>query len=610
MDATRYRTTRPVRFVTAAALFDGHDAAINVIRRLLQDAGAEVIHLGHNRSVLEIVQAAVEEDAQAISISSYQGGHNEFFRYVKDLLREMGASHVKVFGGGGGVIVPDEIRALEAYGVDKIFSPEDGRKMGLEGMIDLMLEKSDFESPKPGLNGAVPKLSTSDRRLLASAISRSEEPGFGESPMGLAVRAKADAIPREKRSVVVGITGTGGAGKSSLCDELVLRFLEGTERATVAVLSVDPSRRRTGGALLGDRIRMNTIPHPRAFMRSLATRGAKGELAAATVDAVRLCRLADFDWIFVETSGTGQGDTEIVDLCDVSAYVMTPEYGAASQLEKIGMLDYADLVAVNKAERRGADDAIRDVRKQVRRARKAFDAPEKSLGVHGTVASRYCDPGVDALFEDLCEKVVAKTGRKTAIRLPLALGSSRTPQAVTVIPNDRTSYLGEITRSVRGYKAWASEQVRAARDVGHLEATRELLTADAASPDAVGAVDAAIARARKRLDPKASALLAGWPARRTAYLADAISRAASRGRRSRASRCRRPRSPARCSASCCSRIFRAPIPSPRACSRSSAPTRSPSANSRERALRTVPTSASITSAAARRASASRRRSTR
>ena len=521
MDAPRHRVTRPVRFVTAAALFDGHDAAINVIRRLLQDAGAEVIHLGHNRSVLEIVEAAVEEDAQAISISSYQGGHNEFFRYVKDLLRDMGAGHVKVFGGGGGVIVPDEIAALEAYGVDKIFSPEDGRRMGLEGMIDLMLAKSDFETPRPSTAGGVPRLSTTDRRMLASAISASEQAGFADTPMGRAVRTAADALPREKRSVVVGITGTGGAGKSSLCDELVLRFLEGTERANVAVLSVDPSRRRTGGALLGDRIRMNTIPHPRAFMRSLATRGAKGELSAATVDAVRLCRLAGYDWIFVETSGTGQGDTEIVDLSDVSVYVMTPEYGAASQLEKIGMLDYADLIAVNKAERRGADDAIRDVRKQVRRARKAFDAPEKSLGVHGTVASRYCDPGVDALFEDLVAKVVAKTGRVTPIRLPSALGAERTPQAVTVIPNDRTSYLGEITRSVRGYKAWAMEQVRAVRDVGHLEATRALLAADAAP--AREAVDAALVRARHRVEPKVAALLDAWPARRAAYLADAIS---------------------------------------------------------------------------------------
>ena len=523
MDAPRYRLTHPVRFVTAAALFDGHDAAINVIRRLLQDAGAEVIHLGHNRSVLEIVQAAVEEDAQAISISSYQGGHNEFFRYVKDLLREMGAGHVKVFGGGGGVIVPDEIEALEAYGIDKIFSPEDGRRMGLEGMIDHMLAKSDFASPRTGLNGSVPKFSTSDRRLLASAITASEQPGFGETATGRAVRATADALPREKRSVVVGITGTGGAGKSSLCDELVLRFLEGTERATVAVLSVDPSRRRTGGALLGDRIRMNTIPHPRAFMRSLATRGAKGELSAATVDAVRLCRLAGFDWIFVETSGTGQGDTEIVDLCDVSVYVMTPEYGAASQLEKIGMLDYADLVAVNKAERRGADDAIRDVRKQVRRARKAFEAPEKSLGVHGTVASRYCDPGVDALFEDLVGRVEAKTGRATPIRLPSALGSERTPQAVTVIPNDRSSYLGEITRSVRAYKAWVADQVRAARDVAHLEATRALLVSDVAAAGAIEAVEAAAARARGRVDPKARALLDAWPARRAAYLSDAAS---------------------------------------------------------------------------------------
>src|SRR5262245_16010338 len=382
------KLSRPVRFVTAASLFDGHDAAINVIRRLLQDSGAEVIHLGHNRSVLEIVQTAIEEDAQAISVSSYQGGHMEYFRYAKDLLKEMGAPHVKVFGGGGGVIVPSEIEALHAYGIDRIFSPEDGRRLGLQGMINVMLEAADFDPPRPGLDGVVPPLTTTDRRLLASCVTLAERPGFGDTRLGKAVRAAADALPRAKRSVVVGVTGTGGAGKSSLCDEVVLRFLEGTERATVAVLSVDPSRRKTGGALLGDRIRMNSIPHPRAYMRSLATRGAKGELATATADAIRLCRLAGFDWILVETSGIGQGDTEISDVADASVYVMTPEYGAASQLEKIGMLDYADLVAVNKAERRGGEDAVRDVRKQVRRNRKAFDAPpDDPLGVFATVAS-------------------------------------------------------------------------------------------------------------------------------------------------------------------------------------------------------------------------------
>src|SRR5262245_11161464 len=413
MELDAYHPKHPVRFVTAASLFDGHDAAINVIRRILQDSGAEVIHLGHNRSVLEIVQTAVDEDAQGVAISSYQGGHVEFFKYAKDLLREMGAEHVKLFGGGGGVIVPSEIEALERYGVDKIFSPEDGRTLGLQGMINEMLREADFEPPRLVKNGAVPRLSPKDRRLLASTITLAERPGFGDTELGRAVRVAADALSSQsvaRRAAVVGVTGTGGAGKSSLCDELVLRFLEGTKDASVAVISVDPSRRRTGGALLGDRIRMNAIPHPRAYMRSLATRGAKGELAGATRDAIRLCRLAGFDWIFVETSGTGQGDTEIVDLADVSVYVMTPEYGAASQLEKIGMLDYADLVAVNKAERRGAEDAIRDVRKQVRRNRKAFDPSKVSddaLGVFATVASRFCDPGVDALFEALVARVAS-----------------------------------------------------------------------------------------------------------------------------------------------------------------------------------------------------------
>ena len=523
MDATPYRLKHPVRFVTAASLFDGHDAAINVIRRLLQDSGAEVIHLGHNRSVLEIVQAAVEEDAQAISISSYQGGHVEFFRYAKDLLREMGAGHVRIFGGGGGVIVPAEIEALHAYGIDRIFSPEDGRQLGLQGMIDEMLRLADVETPKPKADGLLRRLSPTDRRSLAAAISISEQPGFAETALGRELRAAADALPKARRSAVVGITGTGGAGKSSLCDELVLRFLEGTEHATVAVLSVDPSRRKTGGALLGDRIRMNTIPHPRAFMRSLATRGAKGELATATQDAIRLCRMAGFDWIFVETSGTGQGDTEIVDLCDVSVYVMTPEYGAATQLEKIGMLDYADLVAVNKAERRGAEDALRDVRKQVRRARKAFDAPEASLHVYGTVASRYCDPGVDAAFEALVDLAAQKTGRATPIRKPSEMTQARAPHATVIIPNDRAGYLGEIARSVRRYKAWVEEQVRFARDAAHLAGAQATLVREKAAPAAIDAVEAALARARARVDVRAQALLSEWPARKAAYLADTIS---------------------------------------------------------------------------------------
>ncbi len=523
MDRTLYRPKHPVRFVTAASLFDGHDAAINVIRRLLQDSGAEVIHLGHNRSVLEIVTAAIDEDAQAVAVSSYQGGHMEFFRYAKDLLVEMGGAHVKVFGGGGGVIVPDEIATLQRSGVDRIFSPEDGRRMGLQGMIDEMLAAADFAPPVPAtLDGAVPRLTPEDRRLLASAITLAEREGFPETPLGKAVRSAADALPRAKRSVVIGVTGSGGAGKSSLVDEIVLRFLEGTSRATVAVISVDPSRRKTGGALLGDRIRMNSIPHPRAYMRSLATRGAKGELSAATEDAIRLCRLAGFDWILVETSGTGQGDTEIVDVCDVPVYVMTPEYGAAIQLEKIGMLDYADLVALNKAERRGGDDALRDVRKQVRRARKDFDGPDSALGVFATTASRFCDPGVDALFEALVAKTVEKTGRRVAIRLPSESAATRAPQAITIIPHDRTGYLGDIAKTVRGYKAWAAEQARLARDVGHLEGAIRALGAPGGAGAAIEGVTAALSRARARMDPRAKALLDAWPDRKAEYLSETL----------------------------------------------------------------------------------------
>ena len=516
--APPYVLRHPVRFVTAASLFDGHDAAINIMRRILQDGGAEVIHLGHNRSVHEVVETAIEEDAQGIAVSSYQGGHNEYFRYMKDLLVERGAGHVRIFGGGGGVIIPEEVAALHAYGIDRIFTPEDGRKLGLEGMIGVMLAAADFAPPSTlDVRGAVPALAPSDRRTLAQAFTLCERPGFSATPMGRALAAQVDALPRDRRSTVIGITGTGGAGKSSLTDELLLRFLESTDVATAAVLSVDPTRRKTGGALLGDRIRMNALPHARAVMRSFATRGAQGSLATAVEDAVRVCRAAGFDWIFVETSGIGQADVEVRQVADLAVYVMTPEYGAASQLEKIGMLDYADLVAVNKFDRRGGEDALRDVRKQVRRNRKAFGGPDADLGVFGTVASRFCDPGVDALFEALTLKAGALGLRAPRFTLPRRGVTTNGHPPPALVPPERVGYLAEIARTCTDYRAFAEEQVRRVRDAAHLEGALPLV-----GPEGRGGVEQALTRARARIDPRAATLLARWPALRQAYAGDTL----------------------------------------------------------------------------------------
>ncbi len=520
-EATPHVCSHPVRFVTAASLFDGHDAAINIMRRILQDSGAEVIHLGHNRSVKDVVDTAIEEDAQGIAISSYQGGHNEYFRYILQLLEEGGASHIKLFGGGGGVIVPEEVVALHEAGVERIFTPEDGRHMGLQGMINLMLEASD--QPPPSVidvqSQTLPPVGVSTPRLLAQCLTAAEREGFGRTPLGLALRKATDDIPPTERTPVIGVTGTGGAGKSSLVDELCLRFLEGSENATIAVLSVDPSRRKTGGALLGDRIRMNALPHARAYMRSFATRGAQGELSEATEDAVRFCRLAGFDWIILETSGIGQGYTEITEHADVSLYVMTPEYGAASQLEKIGMLDYADLVAVNKFDRRGAEDAVRDVRKQVRRNRKAFDAADEDLHVYGTVASRFCDRGVDDLFRALALKTAALGWRQPAFRLPASAAERNGNEpSGPIIPADRAAYLGEIAHACRAYRTWVDEQVAVARAIANLEGALALVEDAAAEPG----LTAALAEARKRQDPRARELLEAWPALKARYAGDEV----------------------------------------------------------------------------------------
>ena len=398
------RLTHKVRFVTAASLFDGHDASINIVRRMLQASGAEVIHLGHNRSVEEIVTAALQEDAHAIAVSSYQGGHVEFFRYMLDLLRQRGGSEVKVFGGGGGVIVPEEVRELEAYGVARIYSPEDGARLGLQGMIDDMVKRADADLCAH-LPSTLDPLLRGDRRDLARVITALEAHALPEVMRSalLAHAAERDSVP------VLGITGTGGSGKSSLTDELVRRLrLDQDDRLQMAIIAVDPSRRKTGGALLGDRIRMNAINGTNIYMRSLATRGAGREVAAALPDVIAACRGAGFDLILVETSGIGQGDAAIVPLADFSLYVMTPEYGAASQLEKIDMLDFAEFVAINKFDRRGAEDALRDVRKQMQRNRQAFKSSSDQMPVFGTVAARFNDDGVTALYQAIATKLIEK----------------------------------------------------------------------------------------------------------------------------------------------------------------------------------------------------------
>lgn len=466
MSMQRYRPTHNVRVVTAASLFDGHDAAINIMRRLIQAGGAEVIHLGHNRSVADIVQTAIQEDAQAIAISSYQGGHNEYFRYVVDLLRQHGAGHIKVFGGGGGVIVPEEIQALEAYGVARIYSPEDGRRLGLLGMIDDLIALSDTDLTTLG-GVDVSEINAGNAGVVARAITLIEESVTRPDVMPPALRTLLDGRQTTNNTPVVGITGTGGAGKSSLTDELVRRYLEDFPEDRVAVLSIDPTRRRTGGALLGDRIRMNIARSEQCFMRSLATRQSGAELSAAIADAIHVCKVAGFDLIIVETSGIGQGSSAIIEVSDVHVYVMTPEFGAPSQLEKIDMLDFADMVVINKFDRWGAEDALRDVRKQVLRNREDFTKHPDDMPVFGTTAARFNDPGVNAAYRFLLSAVSAHSGRTYDSKIPVP-DSPVTPGQEAIIPPEHRNYLGEIARNVRDYHAEADQQAEVARRVDAL----------------------------------------------------------------------------------------------------------------------------------------------
>ncbi len=499
-----YRLRHHVRIVTATSLFDGHDAAINIMRRILQATGAEVIHLGHDRSVEEIVRAAVEEDVQAVAVTSYQGGHLEFFTYLRELLDARGAGHVRIFGGGGGTILPEEVEELHRRGVTRIYTPDDGRHLGLQGMIDDLLSRCDFPLGEE-LDVDVAALVAGDAHALGRFISAAENAPERHREVLAALRRRAATCDAS----VVGVTGTGGSGKSSLIDEIVLRFLRDFPSHRIAVVSVDPSRRRSGGALLGDRIRMNAVFHPRAFMRSLATRQANLALSPFVADAVALAKVAGYDLVVLETSGIGQSDTEIVDHADVAVYVMTPEYGAPSQLEKIDMLDFADLIAINKADRQGAEDARRDVRKQFRRNRHRFEEPDEALPVYLTVASHFNDPGVNRFYRALL--AVADERSPLDFTPTEALPVDRSG-GHAIIPRDRTRYLSEIAEVVRARRRWAEEQARLADRLQALETAAAELDEEAAARARLAA-----ARLREEMDPAALAMLDGWEERVATY---------------------------------------------------------------------------------------------
>ncbi len=519
-----YSPVNHVRIVTAASLFDGHDAAINIMRRILQASGAEVIHLGHNRSVKEIVDCAIQEDAQGIAITSYQGGHVEYLKYMFDLLKEAGA-RIKIFAGGGGTILPVEIEELQAYGIVRIFSPDDGREMGLQGMINEVLMGCDFEV------GATPsrenlsvggehaetleRLVDRDPRGLARLISLAENNPEQEQELTAAVDQAAAAGTDSKVIPVLGITGTGGSGKSSLVDELVRRFLIDYPEKTMAIISVDPSRRRSGGALLGDRIRMNSINDPRIYMRSLATRQSNLALSKYVRQSIDICQAAGFDLVIVETSGIGQSDTEITDHSDVALYVMTAEYGAATQLEKIDMLDFADLIAINKFDHRGSLDALRDVRKQYRRNHNEFETADANLPVFGTIASQFNDPGMNSLYRAIMDAVTEKTGADLKSTYEVTDAMSK---RAFIIPPERVRYLAEISDESKRYDEFVTKQVTLARQLCQLEGTIALLREKESS--AVSELENIYSELEERLDPDCRKMIKGWPALVERYKAD------------------------------------------------------------------------------------------
>lgn len=505
-----YKPHHKVRIVTAASLFDGHDAAINIMRRLIQATGCEVIHLGHDRSAEEVVNTAIQEDANAIALTSYQGGHNEYFKYMYDLLKEKGAEHIKIFGGGGGTILPEEIADLQAYGITKIYHPDDGRSMGLQGMINDLVKQSDYALGDQ-LNGEAAHLNKDNKTAIARLISAAENYPEENKEVLTAVRNKA----KEIKSPVLGITGTGGAGKSSLVDELVRRFLIDFEDKSIAIISVDPSKRKTGGALLGDRIRMNAIRNPRVYMRSLATRQANLALSKHIDDAIDILKVAGYDLIVLETSGIGQSDTEIADHSDMSLYVMTPEYGAASQLEKIDMLDFADVISINKFDKRGALDALRDVKKQYRRNHNKFEMAEEDIPVFGTIASQFNDPGTNSLYKKLIKGIIEKAGLDW--KSEFSAGETMS-EKIYIIPPERVRYLSEISENNRKYDIWVEGQAGIASKLFALNKTIETIK-NAANPDAdlIKKLEEHYANIKLELNPKNNLLIKDWDKKRMLY---------------------------------------------------------------------------------------------
>jgi len=512
-----YKPKNKVRIVTAASLFDGHDASINIMRRIIQATGVEVIHLGHDRSVEEVVNTAIQEDANAIAMTSYQGGHNEYFKYMYDLLQEKGAGHIKIFGGGGGVILPEEIKDLMAYGITRIYSPDDGREMGLQGMINDLVQKADF-AIGDSLNGEVNILHQKDPKSIARVISSAENfPDVAKDAL-----ERIHNKNKDSKTPVLGITGTGGAGKSSLVDELVRRFLIDFPKKTVGLISVDPSKRKTGGALLGDRIRMNAINSPRVYMRSLATRQSNLALSKYVNEAVEVLKAAEYDLIILETSGIGQSDTEILEHSDVSLYVMTPEFGAATQLEKIDMLDFADLVAINKFDKRGALDALRDVKKQYMRNHNLWHADPDTMPVFGTIASQFNDPGMNTLYKKIMDEIVEKTQADLKSTFEISREMS---EKIFVIPPARTRYLSEIAENNRAYDDKANSQIIVAQKLYGIFKTIESVTDNVpnlnkSGLEIIGAYDenedfvkllvAEFDRVKMDLDPYNWEIITGW----------------------------------------------------------------------------------------------------
>jgi len=513
--STAVQGSRNIRVVTAASLFDGHDVAINIMRRILQSSGAEVIHLGHDRSVEEVVDAAIQEDAHAIAISSYQGGHVEYLKYMIDMLKQKGRPEIRVFAGGGGVIIASEVEQLEAYGVTRIYTPEDGQNLGLQGMIQDILKHCDFD-PSRQAPTSLDSLKKGDLNALSSLISALQNDSL---PCALVKKINASAKALKTPVPVLGITGTGGSGKSSLTDEVIRRFRLGhRDKLKMALIAVDPTRRKTGGSLLGDRIRMNAINHPNIYMRSIATRDSVGEIPEVIGDIVNACKLCGFDFIIIETPGIGQGDAAIVPLVDASLYVMTPEFGAQSQLEKIDMLDFADLVAINKFDRRGAEDAYRDVCKQVQRNREAFGQPYEKMPVFGTIASRFNDDGITAVYQQIYSILQGLGLRALDNHLPSVETRKSTGKTV-IVPPERTRYLAEIASTLRDYKTAALQQTGIARERQQLMASKNLLL-DEGQREAADKLNSLIDEREKLLDQRSLKLLDRWPEIKQSYNAD------------------------------------------------------------------------------------------